>query len=459
MGRVRGRGDRLVSYESLLRQPNQYAEYERLKAYFQGRARLDALGVSLPPQVRVLELVVDWPRITVEALEDRLTVEGFTLAGSSDTIDRYWRWWQANRMDQIAPMIHTEALAQGLAWALVGKGPGDVPRITAHSRKHVRANINKATGDVEEALLTFHRGGEWWRAHYTPGTTTYYGRTGLGTWALADPDGKGKPVRDSGLGSVPLVPYVNRASIENRLGESEMTDTIRYTDAASRTITNLQVGQELVGMPTKYAVGVKPDDFKGSDGTAKTAYEAYLGHMLTAANTAAKFGILQGGDLTQLHSTVKLYAQLVSGATGLSLNSLGITSDANPTSGDAVNALERRHVKRAEKKQIIFGESHESVMRLCDELVSGTSAPEAWEVETNWRPAATPTLQSVSQAAVQLVQAGIIPPAVARDMVGLTEQQKRIAKQYDALDPQRAFARTLGTPTLEEAGIEAGEGE
>ena len=68
-----------MSFQSL-REQSSPADATELEAYFNGEKRLAALGVSLPPQMRVLEMVSGWPRLVVEALVERLTVEGFYLA-------------------------------------------------------------------------------------------------------------------------------------------------------------------------------------------------------------------------------------------------------------------------------------------------------------------------------------------------------------------------------------------
>ena len=54
---------------------------EDYEAYYEGRRRLDAIGVSLPSNVRVLEMPVRWPKLTVDVLVRSLVLEGFTMAG------------------------------------------------------------------------------------------------------------------------------------------------------------------------------------------------------------------------------------------------------------------------------------------------------------------------------------------------------------------------------------------
>ena len=61
-----------------------------LSQYLGGVARPEAVGVSLPPNVRVLEMTLNWPGLIVDTIESRLDVEGFLLSDGEDTDDDLW---------------------------------------------------------------------------------------------------------------------------------------------------------------------------------------------------------------------------------------------------------------------------------------------------------------------------------------------------------------------------------
>ncbi|MFD5599187.1 phage portal protein [Leucobacter sp. NPDC058333] len=411
-----------MSFEKLMRGPVMPANFTRNEAYFDGKKRLDALGVTLPPEMRVLEIVVDWPRILVEALEERLTIEGFTIAGQAEANQRYWRRWQANRMDLTAPLVHTEALVQGCGYVVVGGGgPQGFARITGHSALGFTVSKDRATGVVSEAVQRFSDEESPAVVHYVPGKNYIY-RKSNGRYLFE----KGL---DSGTQRIPVVPFVNRARLRDDMGRSEMQDVIRYTDAASRSITNLQVAVETVALPQKYMLGAAANDFKDPDGKQKTQWETYIGRILLGPKDA-KVGTLQGANLQDITSVLRLYAGFVSASSGMSLMSLGIGTDANPASEGALNAVDNRHVRKAEKKQALFDDSWEDVQRIADDI-EGVADKESDLLETQWRPAATMTLESVAAAASTLVTAGIIPPAVARNRIGLTPEEKRIADEAE----------------------------
>ncbi|MBN6777426.1 phage portal protein [Pseudoclavibacter alba] len=418
-----------MSFDTLVKQTPAWSDYRAFEAYYEGKRRLQALGVNLPPQVRVLEMVVDWPRIVVEAMSERLHVDGFTVAGAEQAPDEFLRWWRANRMQSVSSLVHTEALVQGLAYIIVGEELVDgVPQWNAVTRDRVRCRLDDVTGEPVEAARFFNLDGEQLAAHYEPHLTTFYGKTRDGRWVVSEK-------RETPFSRPPVVPVVNRSRLRGRGGRSEMVDVMGYTDACSRSLTNLQIGQELLALPQRYMLGGQKGGFRDAAGNELTSWEVYIGHLMTGPENA-KVGQLPGADLSQIHATVRLYAGFVAGSSGVPLSSLGIGTEANPASADAVIAYSNRHVKKAELKQVAFGDAYEQVMRLGAELVGDPDlVSAAASLETTWRNAATITTMETAQAAVMLVQNRIIPPAIARDMIGLTAEQKRVAAEWDRSDP------------------------
>lgn len=425
----------LVSFEKLRQMPKIPANFTRNEAYFDGKKRLDALGVTLPPEMRVLEIIVDWPRITVEALEERLTVEGFTIAGQERANERYWNRWQANRMDLNAPLTHTEAFVQGCGYVVIGPdGPEGFAKITAHSALGFAVVKDLSTGIVSEALQAFTDEESPGYVHYETGLNHIWRKVN-GRYLLQ----KSEP---SGTDRIPVVPFLNRSRLRDKHGRSEMQDVIRYTDAGSRSITNLQAAVETVALPQKYMLGAAADNFKNARGEQMTQWETYIGRLLLGPKDG-KVGTLAGANLQEINATLRLYAGFVAASTGLSLMTLGIGTDANPASEGALNAVDNRHVRKAEKKQTMFGEAWEDVQRIADDI-EGVANKESMRLETDWRPAATMTLDAMAQSAATLVSAGIIPPAVARHRIRLTPEEKRIADEWEQ-NSMAAMLRAVGS--------------
>lgn len=408
-----------MSFEKMLEKAEASAQgYDRLEAYFEGRKRLDALGVSLPPEVRVLELIVNWPRLVVNSIEERLDIEGFRLAGNESTDDQLWSWWQTNNLDAESSVVHTEALYQKRAFTIVGPGREGQPAITTHSRKGMALEADPLSRDTVQAMRLYQDpDGTDCAAHYTPEANLYYKKGSFG-WKLAE--------KIKGNGTVPVTQFTNQERLSLRYGESEMQDVIGMTDACCRTLTGLQVSQELVALPGQYVAGATAEDFQDRDGNPVPRWQAYIGYLKLFENENAKVGQIPGADLRQFIEVVKLYSQIVAGLAALPPHFVGLTTD-NPASAEAITANTERLVKRCERKQRSFGASWERTMR-CAMRQAGMDASPAMRLEAVWRDAATPTLASKTDAAVKLFESGLLPADMALELIGFSaEQRKRAA--------------------------------
>src|SRR4051794_12583580 len=70
--------------------------YETLNGYYEGQQRLEVLGLAVPPALQQFTTIVNWPRLVVDAVDERLDVEGFRYPDSDSADDDLWRVWQAN---------------------------------------------------------------------------------------------------------------------------------------------------------------------------------------------------------------------------------------------------------------------------------------------------------------------------------------------------------------------------
>lgn len=420
---------------------------QRLDNYYNGVARLRSMGLALPPELQDLQTVVNWPRLVVDSLEERLDVEGFRMGGKDRADDRLWSWWQANRLDEESSLGHIEALVQGSAAVFIGANEDDesVPLITVESMNSVRIQVDPRTGRVLWSVRIYEwdeAGNPMRAAVYRANVTRYYHAL-RGYWSLDRTVEHGIPV--------PLVvPLVNRARLADRTGRSEMADVIPITDAACRTLSNLQGAQELLAVPQRYVLGASEGDFVGADGTQKTTWEAYLGRFLALENHEAKIGQLAGADLRNFTEVINQYARIVSALSGLPPHFLGLSTD-NPPSADAIRSSEARLVKRAERRARSFGDSWEQVMRIAMMVVDGEVSENAHRMETIWRDPATPTFAAKADAVVKLYGARsadgrpLIPREAAWEELGWSIAKRRRMMALEDDDPAVRYLAATGT--------------
>lgn len=433
---------------------DQAPRIRRHDGYYDGVKRLQALGLSLPPEMRQLQTVVNWPRLTVDSLEERIDLQGFRMFGSDTTDDRLWAWWQANGLDEESSLEHLEALVQGRAYVTVGydEDRPDTPLITCESARNMVADMDPRTRKVKAAARFYDyrpEGTPAAAALYLPDETVYFTADGS-RWRVADRD-------EHGYGRVPVVPFANKARLHDRAGRSEMHDVIDLTDAACRNLTNLQGAQELHALPTRYVFGVSEGDMKAQDGSPVTKWEAYMGRFNALGDPEAKVVQLPAADLRNFTETLNAYARLVSSLTGLPAHYLGQSSE-NPASADAIRSAEARHVKRAERKCRVFGGAWEEVMRLGMLVIDGAVPEEAERMESVFADPATPTYAQQVDAVVKLSSAGLLPREAAWEELGWSPaKRQRYAELADG-DATEQLVRALTAPSSS-SGATAANGD
>lgn len=412
----------------------------RLDAYYEGIQRLEALGLAVPPQLHRFITMVNWPRVTVDAVEERLDVEGFRYPGADEADADLWRVWQSNDLDEESELAHTDALVYGISYVCVGSNADDreTPLVTVESPQEMTHRIDPRTRKVSSALRLYEAdtfGKARSATLYLPDVTIWLERDGS-QWNDVDRD-------EHRLGTVPVVPIVNRPRTGRRLGVSEMADVISLTDACARALTNAQVAAEAMAVPQRGVLGATKGDFIDADGQPLTTWQAYFGAVWALGNENAKTFQFDAADLKNFETIVHLYARLVSSVTGLPPVHFGFGT-TNPPSADAIRSSESRLVKKCERKQRQWSGSWEQVMRLVHRFQNpGTDADPRFDaLETLWRDPSTPTEAQKADAVVKLHQSGILPTEAAWEELGYSSQ--RIAR-LKAMRTSQTDSDLLGT--------------
>jgi hypothetical protein len=407
-----------------------------LDAYYEGTQRIEQIGLAVPPELERFLVIVNWPRIAVDSVEERLDVEGFRLPDVGEADDDLWAVWQANGLDEESQLAHQDALALRRSYVCIGAGDAgpdveddsrdrSVPLVTVESPFEMIHEIDPRTRLPRAVAKVYRDGQDKLGTLYLPDVTIWleWGTGPLRGWGEVDRD-------EHGLGVVPVVPLVNRARTAQRYGVSEMSDVILLADAAARALTDAQVATEVMAIPQRWAAGMKKDDFIDTDGKALTTWEAYFGAVWSSQDAQAKFGQFSAADLSNFKTIVDHYATLVAGVTGLPMRYLG-SNTANPPSADAIRADEARLVKRAERRQRAWGGSWERVMRIVKRIQDGEWNPELARMETLWRDASTPTQAQTADAVQKKFSVGLLPLEGAWEDLGYSAgRRKKLREQF-----------------------------
>lgn len=393
---------------------------DRLNDIYEGVYRLEQLGLSIPPELEAFSVVLNWPRVTVDAVERRLDVQGFrTGDGTSDPY--LWDVWQYNNMDERQTFAHTDALALERSYVCVGTNELDrnFPLITVESPREMIALRDPRTHRIISAIRSYDpssRDGMDQRVTwYRPNVTRWLVRNGSEWVDEYEPD-------VHNLGAVPVVALVNRNRATRRRdsileGVSEMADIIPIAESASRALTNAQLLQETMVAPARGVLGATKGDFVDQDGNQLNAWETYFGSVWALANPNAKTFQFDAAEMSNIETIINVYARQASSVGSLPIDYYGMNTN-NPPSAEGQRAGETRLIKNAERKQTSFGHGWESVQRLVYRFKTGTWDESARKLETIWRDAGTPTVAQVTDAIVKRFQVGLVDWETAQERLG-----------------------------------------
>jgi hypothetical protein len=432
-------------------------EVRSLNDYYEGVHKLEQLGLSIPDELKHFTVTLNWPRVGVDAPEQRLDVQGFRMpGGEADTA--LWRVWQANNMDERQSFAHIDALALGRSYVCVGTNPEDpsTPIITVESPLEMIAVRDPATHRVMAALRLYGAdavtGQDAKATLYLPNKTRWLVRKDSEWVDEYEPD-------EHNLGTVPVVVMVNRNRSTRRHGSivegvSEMTDLIPIADSASRAITNAQLAQETMAAPQRGILGATKGDFIGADGQPLSAWQAYFGSVWAVGNANAKTFQFDAAELSNFENVTNMYARLASGVSGLPIEYFGLNTQ-NAPSAEGQRAGETRLIKKAERKQVSFGHGWESVMRLVIRFRDGVWSEDAKRLETIWRDAGTPTVAQATDAIVKRYQAGLVDWETAQERLGESPTAIGQMKERRQADLMTAEAVGVGFAQRVQDSLEA----
>ena len=399
---------------------------ETNRAYYEGSQRLAHIGLAVPPELRKFELVVNWPRVTVDTIEQRQDVKSILVPSDDALADRLRVVWDANNMESELPLFNRDKLVYGRSFLSVGTNEEsrEHPLIRVESPTQVTVKVDPYKQKIDYAvrLAPLDASGMPTMATlYTP-METVVARYSAGRWVEVDRD-------VHNVGRVPIFPSFNRRMTGEWFGRTEMADIIPITDAAARTMTNLQVAVESVGVPKRWIFGVKPTDFVKKDGSSQTEWESYLYSVWANPNKDVKAGQFPSADLSNFHDTVELYGKLAASLTGFPARYFGLNT-TNPPAEGAIRAEESQLVKTTERKNSEAGATLGAALAFAGKIATGKSVHSGL-VNLRWHDPATPTFSQRADA-LQKLAGGI--PIISRegawDELGWDDARKKQEQHY-----------------------------
>lgn len=403
----------------------QYFKDEKNNRYYEGAQRLEHLGLAVPPELRKFETIVNWPRLYTDAIEQRQDVKNLLRPGSIVSDPWLQEVYWANNLAAELTLYRKDKYVYGRSFMCVGTNEEapEYPLITVESPREITVEIDARARRLSAALRLYNvvDGVAQNATLYLPDKTVWLERL-HSKWVEVSRD-------EHNLGRLPIVMGINRRRTGQWHGTSEMADVIGLTDAAARSLTNLQVAQETHAVPARWAAGMTKGDFADTDGKPLPAWEAYYGAVWATEKENAKFGQFSASDLKNFHATVELYATQVAAITGLPADYYGINT-TNPPGEGAIRANESRMVKNVERKNTEEGTELGWSLGIAERFYTG-EWPVGNRVDVQYHDPGTPTFAQKADALQKLAGGkAIISVEGAWDELGWSHARKEQERGY-----------------------------
>lgn len=382
------------------------------EAYYLGEQVIQNLRIAVPKELEFLRTLVGWPSMAVDPYVERLEADCFRQASATDGDDYLGGIMDANGFGAEQSVAFTDALSMRCAYWMVGSPAerGGVPLVTVESPLNMSV-LWDLRGTTARAAMQ-----EYWDEDGTkrgalvlPNQTVHLATDDKGNWVIADRD-------EHGFDFVPVTLMANRPRTNNRMGTSEITKPLMsITDAACRTLLGLEVAREIYSVPQRVILGAAEDAFVKSDGSAASAWETYITKTLGLERD-------ENGDLPDIKQfapydpsvftkLIEMYASQASGIVGANPQDMGLYTEGNPASADAVVAQESRRDRRARRMQKQFTPPLIEVAQNAVRFDNGGRLPAEYaRLSLDWEPTAMDTPGTTSNAISQEIAVGAVPP-------------------------------------------------
>jgi len=361
----------------------------------------------------------NWCAVVVDAVEERLNVEGFRVGKEPSGDEDAWRIWQANDMDGQIQLAHTDALVGGVAYLIPWYGENeDTPEICVANAHDAIVECHPKMHRRRRAGLRVYRD-EWGHDHaevFLPDAVhrfrTAQPRSDMNIVDAAntawEPDTyDGEAVQPNPLGVVPVIPLPNRPRIRNsRHGiavQSEIHEIIPLQDAVNKLIADMLVGSEKQALPARWATGLEVPVDPVTNQPVKPEVDTASLLVSEAADTS--FGTFPAADLRNFVQGIEMLVQHIASLSRTPPHYLNASADR--LSGESIKAAETGLVAKTRNKMRFFGEGEEQALRLAGKIAGIDHLANAESMEVIWSDPESRTEAELADSLLKRKELGI----------------------------------------------------
>ena len=332
---------------------------------------------------RMSRLSVNFPKLAVTSLSERLHLSGFTVNGESKPED-LMRAWKKNRMAEQSSQAHLDALIYGRSYVIVWANDRRQPQVTVESPVQVTVAHHPVTREVTAGFKRWEEDGYARAVLYEPHQITLlrggrvHDESYSGSWETAN-------VLANPLGVVPVVPIVNKSRLRDQGGRSEMQDLFSLSDALNKIMGDALVTSESYARPRRWVTGLEL--VEDEDGNVIEPFSEEASKLWISESTETKFGSFDGATLAGYPELVAVLTQQMGAIAGLPPHYMGLNGD-QPASADGIRSAEASLVSRCHELIVTFGGAWEQVAALMLAVLRGRDV-DAFDVRSDWNPPET----------------------------------------------------------------------
>lgn len=415
------------------------------EAYYLGEQVIDNLRIAVPEELEFLRTIVGWASLAVDPYVERHAIDGFRLPNATDADARLGDMFSMAGLDAELPLAITDALSLGRGYWLVGTGEDpELPKVTVESPLNMSVKWDLAGRVPKAALSQYWDGGRHHASLMVPGKTTHLATDDSGLWVVVNRD-------EHDFDFVPVVRMPHGPRTTARDGRSAITPAIRSTiDSACRDLLALEVSRELYSVPGITLLGAAEADFVNADGTAQSAWDAYITRVRAMERD-------EEGNLPSIHQAqvydpsvftklIDMRAASMGSLVAAPPQDLGLYTQGNPTSAEAAEVAEGRRNRRARLQQRSFGRDVVDVMQMMLRFANKGTLPEEFRrIEVSWCDLDETPMGVSSDAISKQIASGAVPATsdVTLSKLGYTATERRRLEQDRNLDDGRQAGREI----------------
>lgn len=412
----------------------------RKNKYYEGNIPLSEvnLGIALPHGMQGLEIGCAWGAKCVDVLAARSVFDGY-VGENGETVSELDRIVRGNKLVAEYPKAARDELKYGCTFSTLAADADVGCKIRFHSPRTAAGLWNGDKGRIGCGMAIIDTAPDDTGKEHLPSLINLY--TDGEIWVLQRVDRLWTATWYShNMGRPLMEPLIFNPTSDKPFGRSRIKDPVRrLIQGYVRTIANASIGLEFSTAPQKYLLGVTDDQY---DALINNKFAQYVGSIIAATanpETGEKptFGQLSQGGIAPHVDMLRLLAAQFGAATGLSVTDTGVVNDSNPTSADAISALNQTLISMAEDLNAGNGESLRTIALMAMAVAGSTTmeglTDEQRQIAAHFKNPAMPSLAATADAAVKIagVRQSFAGTDVFLEMLGFSQADIRRIKAQE----------------------------